>query len=79
MPSQRPRLVKLGGGKNIRLESRGFRLHKTHFSRRTSDLRSVSLDEKIRYGMMSAAGASLIFSTLGLHMSPLDAMSGVGS
>jgi len=40
---------------------------------------AVSLDEKIRYGMMAAAGASLIFSTLGLHLSPLDAMSGVGS
>jgi hypothetical protein len=40
---------------------------------------TVSLDEKIRYGLMAAAGASLIFATLGLHMSPLDAMSGVGS
>jgi len=39
----------------------------------------VSLDEKIRYGMMTAAGAGLIFSTLGLHMTPIDAMSGIGS
>jgi len=40
---------------------------------------TVTLDERIRYGVMAAAGASLIFAALGLHMSPLDAMSGVGS
>ncbi len=39
----------------------------------------MTVDEKIRYSMMALAGASLVFATLGLHMSPLDAMSGAGS
>jgi hypothetical protein len=35
--------------------------------------------EKVRYGMMAVGAASLVFATLGLHVSPLDAMSGAGS
>jgi hypothetical protein len=36
-------------------------------------------DEKVRYGMMAIGAASLVFATLGVHLSPLDAMSGAGS
>jgi len=36
-------------------------------------------DKKVRYGMVALGAASLVFATLGLHVSPLDAMSGAGS
>jgi hypothetical protein len=36
-------------------------------------------DEKVRYGLIALGAASLVFATLGLHISPLDAMSGAGS
>jgi hypothetical protein len=39
----------------------------------------MTLDEKIRYSMVALSGASLVFAALGLHPSPLDAMSGAGS
>jgi hypothetical protein len=39
----------------------------------------MTIDEKVRYGMMALGAASLVFATLGLHVSPLDAMSGAGS
>ncbi len=32
----------------------------------------MTLDEKVRYGMMALGGASLVFATLGVHISPLD-------
>ena len=32
----------------------------------------MTLDEKIRYGMLALSGASLVFATLGLKMSPLE-------
>jgi hypothetical protein len=39
----------------------------------------MTTDEKVRYSMMAVVGASVVFATLGLHVSPLDAMSGAGS
>jgi hypothetical protein len=39
----------------------------------------MSVEEKVRYGMMALGGASLVFSTLGLHVSPLEAIGGLGS
>ncbi len=40
---------------------------------------NMTLDEKIRYGMMALAGASLVFATLGVHISPLEAIGGAGT
>jgi hypothetical protein len=38
----------------------------------------MTLDEKIRYGMLALSGASLIFATLGLKMGPLEIIGGFG-
>ncbi len=38
----------------------------------------MTLDEKVRYGMMALGGASIVFATLGVHISPLDAYGGWG-
>ena len=35
-------------------------------------------DEKIRYGMLALAGASVVFAALGLHVGPLDIAGGSG-
>jgi hypothetical protein len=39
----------------------------------------MTTDQKLRYGMMAIAAASLVSASLGLHASPLDIMSGAGS
>jgi hypothetical protein len=39
----------------------------------------MTLDEKVHLTMVALGGASLVFAALGLHASPLDAMSGAGS
>jgi hypothetical protein len=39
----------------------------------------MTLDEKIRYGMMALGGASFVFAALGLHVTPLAAAGGAGS
>ena len=39
---------------------------------------SMTLDEKIRYGMMALSGASLVFATLGVHINPLQICGGAG-
>jgi hypothetical protein len=31
----------------------------------------MTLDEKIRYGMVALTGASVVLTTLGLHVNPL--------
>jgi len=38
----------------------------------------MTLDEKIRYGMMALSGASLVFATLGVHINPLQICGGAG-
>ncbi len=38
----------------------------------------MTLDEKIRYGMMALSGASLVFATLGVHITPLEICGGMG-
>jgi len=40
--------------------------------------RDMTLDEKIRYGMMAISGASLVFATLGLKVGPLEIIGGFG-
>ncbi len=39
----------------------------------------MTLDEKIRYGMLALSGASLIFAALGLQVSPLKLIGGAGT
>ena len=39
----------------------------------------MTANEKIRFGMMALGAANLVFAALGLHVPPLDAMSGGGS
>lgn len=38
----------------------------------------MSLDEKIRYGMMALGGASVVLTVLGAHVSPLAIAGGSG-
>jgi len=39
----------------------------------------MTLDEKVRYGMVALTGASIVFAALGLHVAPLgDAIGGAG-
>ena len=40
---------------------------------------SMTLDEKIRLGMLALAGASIVFASLGVHLGPLDINGGWGS
>jgi len=39
----------------------------------------MTLDEKIRYGMLAIGGASIVFATLGLNLGPLEIIGGWGS
>ena len=39
----------------------------------------MTLDEKIRFGMIALGGASIVLATLGVHISPLDIVGGSGS
>ena len=39
----------------------------------------MTLDEKVRYGMMALGGASIVFATLGVHVSPLEVIGGYGN
>lgn len=41
-------------------------------------LGNMTLDEKIRYGMLALSGASFVFATLGLKISPLEIIGGYG-
>jgi len=42
-------------------------------------LANMTLDEKIRFGMVALAGASVVFATLGVHINPLDVCGGMGT
>jgi hypothetical protein len=39
----------------------------------------MTIDEKIRYGMLALTGASIIFAALGIHIRPLEISGGAGS
>ena len=39
----------------------------------------MTLDEKIRYGMLAISGASIVFATLGLKVGPLEIIGGWGT
>jgi hypothetical protein len=38
----------------------------------------MTLDEKVRYGMLALGGASIVLATLGVHIGPLDIIGGAG-
>jgi len=38
----------------------------------------MTLDAKIRYGMMALAGASVVLTALGVHVNPLMVAGGYG-
>jgi len=38
----------------------------------------MTLDEKIRYGMMALSGAGIVLATLGVHINPLEICGGMG-
>lgn len=38
----------------------------------------MTLDEKIRYGMVALSGASIVFASLGLKVGPLEIIGGWG-
>ena len=40
---------------------------------------NMTLDEKIRYGMIALGGASIVLATLGVHISPLEIIGGMGT
>jgi len=42
-------------------------------------LANMTLDEKIRFGMIALSGASIVFATLGVHINPLDIVGGAGA
>ena len=39
---------------------------------------NVTLDEKIRFGMLALSVASLTLATLGMHVTPIDVGGGIG-
>lgn len=40
---------------------------------------SMTLDEKIRYGMLALGGLSVVFAALGIHPAPLEPVRGWGT
>ena len=38
----------------------------------------MTIDEKVRYGMMALGGASLILAAMGVHITPLGQIYGAG-
>ena len=39
----------------------------------------MTLDEKIRLGMVALTGASIVLASLGVNLSPLEAIGGFGT
>jgi hypothetical protein len=60
---------------------KGYNLvwHLLNLIRRPFDaLVNMTLDEKIRLGMVALGGASIVFATLGVHINPLEIIGGMG-
>jgi hypothetical protein len=38
----------------------------------------MTLDEKIRYGMVALSGTTIVMATLGIHINPLVVLGGMG-
>ena len=47
-------------------------------NRRNIHSADMTLDEKIRLGMVALTGASLVFASLGLRVGPLEVIGGFG-
>jgi len=47
------------------------RLHQA-FKVGASHLCDMTLEEKVRYGMLAVTGAAVVANVLGVHISPLD-------
>jgi hypothetical protein len=39
----------------------------------------MTLDEKIRYGMVAFTGASIVLTTMGLHLNPIAIVGTMGT
>jgi hypothetical protein len=39
---------------------------------------NMTLDEKVRYGMVALSGAGIVLATLGVHINPLEIIGGMG-
>lgn len=39
---------------------------------------NMTLDEKVRYGLVALSGASIVLATLGVHINPLEVIGGAG-
>jgi hypothetical protein len=39
----------------------------------------MTLDEKIRFGMIALGASSIVLATLGVHINPLEIVGGSGS
>ena len=39
----------------------------------------MTLDDKIRFGMLALGGASIVFASLGLKIGPLEIIGGFGT
>jgi hypothetical protein len=39
----------------------------------------MTLDEKIRYGMLALSGLTIVFAALGIHNTPLEPVRGFGT
>ncbi|HEV2137765.1 MAG TPA: hypothetical protein VGR53_02905 [Nitrososphaerales archaeon] len=39
----------------------------------------MTLDEKVRFGIVALSGASLVLASLGVHLSPLEIIGGAGT
>jgi hypothetical protein len=39
----------------------------------------MTLEDKVRYGMVALGGASIVFATRGVHISPLEVIGGYGN
>ena len=60
---------------------KGYNLvwHLLNLIRRPFDaLVNMTLDERIRLGMVALGGASIVFATLGVHINPLEIIGGMG-
>ena len=38
----------------------------------------MTFEDKVKYGMMALGGASIVFTALGVHFTPLDIVGGYG-
>jgi hypothetical protein len=47
-----------------------------HLNARRTFRPAMTTEDKVKYGMMALGGASIVFTTLGVHISPLAQVTG---